>query len=64
MQDDNGELIIATIQTFGDIVHSFVERTNYYGFFMPGYRKHHLSEPINKVLPAPPFNKIDHAVGN
>lgn len=31
---------------------------------MPGFRAHHLSEKINKILPIPELDVIDHVVGN
>src|SRR5262249_54273241 len=38
IQDDDGEIVKASIKAFGDTVHSFVECTNYAGTFMPGFR--------------------------
>ena len=37
LQDDDGEVIIAGIQTYGDTIHSLVERRNYRGVFLPGF---------------------------
>lgn len=45
-------------------MHTFIQRGDYKGFFMPGFVKHHLSDPINKVLPDVEYNYIDHIVGN
>ena len=36
MTDDHGEVIVAAIKTYGDTIHTFVERKNYKGIFMPG----------------------------
>ena len=38
MRDDDGEVVIAAIRTYGDTIHSLVERSNYRGLFMPGFR--------------------------
>jgi 4-hydroxyphenylpyruvate dioxygenase len=36
--DENGSVRLASIATYGDTVHTFVERKNYRGAFLPGYR--------------------------
>ena len=36
--DEYGEVVISGIHTYGDTVHLFVERKNYNGTFMPGFR--------------------------
>ena len=38
LQDDHGEVVLSCIHTYGDTVHLFVERGNYNGIFMPGFR--------------------------
>src|SRR6185503_14387067 len=60
LRDDNGEIVIAAIKTYGDTIHSLVERRNYHGFFLPGFVKretHHQSEPVG-------LKWVDHIVGN
>ena len=37
LSDDDGEVVISSIKTYGDTVHTFVERKNYNGLFMPGF---------------------------
>ena len=39
MQDEEGEIKMSGIHIYGDTVHLFVERKNYNGVFMPGFRK-------------------------
>ncbi|HET6763093.1 MAG TPA: VOC family protein, partial [Longimicrobiaceae bacterium] len=39
VRDDNGEIVTAAIKIYGDTIHTFVERKNYQGHFMPGYVK-------------------------
>ena len=34
----HGEVVIAAIGTYGDTIHSLVERRNYKGLFLPGFR--------------------------
>ena len=59
-RDNDGEVVTSGIHTYGETVHVFVERKNYKGAFMPGFR------------PWKPFYRpsdvglkyIDHIVGN
>ena len=39
LKDDNGEVVMSGIHTYGDTVHLFIERKNYQGVFMPGFKK-------------------------
>lgn len=64
LKDENGSVIIATVQTYGDTLHTFVQRVDYTGPFLPGYKPHHLKESFNKVMPVPHFSFVDHVVGN
>jgi 4-hydroxyphenylpyruvate dioxygenase len=58
-EDGNGRFVRASIATYGDTIHSFIERENYHGF-MPGFR------PIENPPAAPETGiaAIDHIVGN
>jgi 4-hydroxyphenylpyruvate dioxygenase len=38
LEDDQGKVVVAAIEAYGDTVHSFVDASNYSGTFMPGYR--------------------------
>jgi len=38
-EDENGQVLKATIGVYGDTVHSFVQRDSYEGCFLPGYQK-------------------------
>jgi len=64
LSDENGYVIISTIQTYGDTVHTFIERKNYKGFFMPGFKDHYLRDPLNDLLPDTKLTVVDHCVGN
>ena len=63
-KDEHGSVLMATIKAFEDTVHTFVQRVDYTGPFLPGYMKHHLRESYNDIIPATDFEKIDHVVNN
>ncbi|WP_335966267.1 4-hydroxyphenylpyruvate dioxygenase [Galbibacter sp. PAP.153] len=60
IKDDQGEVVLSGIHTYGETIHIFVERSNYKGVFMPGFK------PWNpEYKPAEVGLKyIDHMVGN
>lgn len=59
--DEHGTLIKATIATYGDTVHSFVQRAGYRGTFAPGYE----AAPKTYVAAQKPnLMFVDHCVGN
>ncbi len=59
-KDEFGEVVRSGIYTYGETVHVFVERKNYNGIFLPGYK-----EWKSDYNPAPVGLKyIDHMVGN
>jgi 4-hydroxyphenylpyruvate dioxygenase len=60
MRDDDGEIVIAAIKTYGETIHSLVERKNYRGLFMPGFRQ--MSQAYQP--PSVGLKYVDHCVGN
>lgn len=64
LEDENGKVITASIQTYGDTIHTLVQRENYTGPFLPGFKAHHRQEVLNEVLDRPELDVIDHCVGN
>ncbi len=59
-KDDHGEVVRSGIYTYGETVHMFVERKNYNGKFLPGFK-----EWNSDYNPAPTgFKFVDHMVGN
>ena len=60
LRDDHGEVIIAAIHTYGDTIHSLVQRSGYNGPFMPGF------QPATSRYNPPPVGllHVDHCVGN
>lgn len=64
LEDENGHIWVATIATYGRTVHTFVERHNYKGPFMPGYAAVEREDPIQQLLPPVELRFLDHIVGN
>lgn len=62
--DENGTVILATIATYGDTVHTFVQKKGYTGPFLPGYKPYEYKDPLDDVLPSINLKFIDHCVGN
>ncbi|XJO71723.1 hypothetical protein BDV3_001191 [Batrachochytrium dendrobatidis] len=62
-KDADGTVIMATIGTYGDVEHTFVQRTGYTGRFLPGFVAPS-ADPINKFMPAVNLLFVDHVVGN
>jgi 4-hydroxyphenylpyruvate dioxygenase len=60
LKDDNGEIVIAAIHTYGDTIHSIVERKNYRGLFMPGFVP--MESPYKPKSTG--LKYVDHCVGN
>jgi len=58
--DENGEVVIAGIHTYGETIHSLVERRNYKGLFMPGFVPFAGIGEADEVG----LKYIDHCVGN
>jgi 4-hydroxyphenylpyruvate dioxygenase len=60
LDDDYGRVVRASIATYGDTIHSFIERDGYEGPFLPGY------QPLDQNVPVPETGiaAIDHIVGN
>jgi 4-hydroxyphenylpyruvate dioxygenase len=61
LRDDNGEVRLASIAIYGDTIHTFVERGNYRGVFLPGFEP--VEGPDRLARPAG-LKHIDHMVGN
>lgn len=59
-KDADGEVVMSGIHTYGDTVHLFIERKNYRGVFMPGFRK--WQSTYNP--PDTGLQYVDHCVGN
>ncbi|KAI9148544.1 hypothetical protein H9P43_010142 [Blastocladiella emersonii ATCC 22665] len=63
--DEHGSVVLATIGTYGDTEHTFVERKNFRGTFLPNYAAHPAAaDPLVALLPPTNLVKVDHIVGN
>ena len=60
IKDENGEMVVAAIHTYGDTIHSLVERKNYRGLFMPGFEAK--ESRFKAALTG--LKYVDHCVGN
>jgi len=60
-EDPHGKVVRSGIHTYGETVHIFVERKDYQGIFLPGYKKwetpDYNPEPVG-------LKYVDHMVGN
>ena len=61
LSDEHGHVVLSTMGTYGDTVHTFVERGAYTGPFLPGFvaveNPHWTPEPVG-------LRFVDHCVGN
>lgn len=62
IEDENGYIIRSAIKTYGDTIHSFIERKNYKGLFLPGFAD--ASAKAVKGVKDVGLRSIDHMVGN
>jgi 4-hydroxyphenylpyruvate dioxygenase len=60
VSDENGTAVLASIRTYGDTIHTFVERSGYLGPFLPGFRSVE-HDPVARPVG---LLHIDHMVGN
>jgi len=60
LSDENGFITVSGIHTYGETIHLFVDRNNYKGIFMPGFRAWN---PFYKTTEVG-LKYVDHMVGN
>lgn len=60
LQDEDGEVVMAALKTYGDTIHTLVERKNYQGVFLPGFQAKSSVYPVKSVG----LKYVDHCVGN
>ena len=58
LEDEHGKVIISQVKTYGDTIHSFIQRDGYKGTFLPGFKPHHLKNPINSLLAPIKLEKV------
>ncbi|MCG9893958.1 MAG: 4-hydroxyphenylpyruvate dioxygenase [Fimbriimonadaceae bacterium] len=57
-EDEHGRVVKASIRTYGDTLHSFIDRTGYRGAWEPGFRREEIKGLNLGLL------EVDHCVGN
>jgi len=60
LDSTDGDVVLSGIYTYGETVHVFVERKNYNGCFLPGFKK--WETPYNPTSTGLLY--VDHCVGN
>ena len=63
-EDKEGKCRFAMVQTYGETTHTFVERKDYKGLFLPGYQKPRVKDALLPTLKDIGVLFIDHIVGN
>jgi len=60
IEDEFGSVVVSGIYTYGETVHKFIERKNYTGAFLPGYKA------VSNAMEVTPvgLKYVDHCVGN
>jgi len=61
VSDEGGEVVMASIATYGDTIHTFVENRAYQGLFLPGFRAW---QNENLEQRSVGLKYVDHMVGN
>ena len=59
-KDEHGSVVTSSIAAYGETIHTFVERKNYEGVFLPGYQ----AMPLDAIARPVGLLHIDHIVGN
>lgn len=61
-EDAYGQVVTASIATYGDTIHTFVERSDYGGLFAPGFEP--WENPYWDAPETTGLDNVDHCVGN
>jgi 4-hydroxyphenylpyruvate dioxygenase len=61
LQGQKGTLRKSAIHAYGEVIHSFVDRSEYHGAFAPGY--HRITRPAPAAV-GQTLLEVDHCVGN
>jgi 4-hydroxyphenylpyruvate dioxygenase len=62
LTDENGTIVKSAIKTYGDTIHTFIERKNYKGLFIPGFVD--AGAKAVKGIKDTGLRAVDHIVGN
>ena len=60
VEDEHGKVVMSAIKTYGDTIHTLVERKDYNGAFLPGFVARTSERPVESVG----LKYVDHCVGN
>ena len=60
LKDEFGGVVVASIKTYGETIHTFVERKNYKGAFLPGYQPRKNLVDVKSIG----LKYVDHCVSN
>ena len=61
VKDEFGSVELSSIATYGDVVHTFVNRSGYEGAYLPGYVAHESTNGSDRGVG---LEHVDHVVGN
>src|SRR4051812_659801 len=64
VSDEHGTVRRAAIATYGDTIHSLVDRSNYTGPYLPGFVARRSTFTKRENAPRRMFQAVDHVVGN
>lgn len=64
IEDEHGSVKLASIRTYGDVVHPIIERRSYSGSFLPGFAAYDRFFRAPEIIPSVGLIAIDHIVGN
>ena len=64
IEDKNGYVIVASVKTYGDTIHTFIQRDQFKGDFLPNYALIKNEDPFNDIAGKFTLGFIDHVVGN
>jgi 4-hydroxyphenylpyruvate dioxygenase len=64
LEDSNGHVIVASVRTYGDTVHTFIQRGDFKGPFLPGFVAVNKEDNVNNIFGKVKLGFIDHIVAN
>lgn len=64
-KDEHGSVTMASVKTYGDTVHTFIQRDEYTGPFLPGFKDmRDQTDALAGITPPVALDFVDHVVGN
>ncbi len=60
VEDEHGRVVMSAIKTYGETIHTFVQRDEYKGPFLPGFQARESTLPVEPIG----LKYVDHCVGN